>query len=147
RIIGEDLFLYNRCKASLWGAGQEYLSAPRLDDVQCAFASLTGFLRAVPADSIPVLAVFDNEEVGSSTRQGASSTFLKDTLLRINAALGRNMEDYFCAISESFMISADNAHAFHPNYTDKADPVNHPVMNGGIVIKYSADQKYTTDGV
>ena len=96
---------------------------------------------------IAVHCVLDNEEVGSTTRQGAASTFLKDVLFRINLALGGDQESYLMALAESFMISADNAHALHPNYTDKADPVNRPVMNGGIVIKYNANQKYCTDGI
>ena len=91
--------------------------------------------------------VFDNEEVGSGTKQGAASTFLKDTLERINEALGRTRQQYHTAVANSFMISADNAHAVHPNHIDKADPVNRPVMNQGIVIKYNANQKYTTDAV
>jgi aspartyl aminopeptidase len=90
--------------------------------------------------------VFDNEEVGSGTKQGAASTFLKDTLRRLNSSLGRTEEQYYTALAGSYMLSADNAHAVHPNYSDKADPVNRPVMNGGIVIKYNANQKYTTDG-
>lgn len=91
--------------------------------------------------------MLDNEEVGSSTRQGAASAFLKDTLMRINMGLGRTQEEYYMALADSFMISADNAHALHPNYTDKTDPVNRPVLNEGIVIKYNANQKYCTDGV
>ena len=146
-ILSTDLFLYNRVKGTVWGLEKEFLSAGRLDDLQCAFASMKGFLGAVPGESVPVCAVFDNEEVGSSTKQGAASTFLESTLRRLNGALGRTEEDYLSAVAGSFMISADNAHALHPNYTDKADPVNRPVMNGGIVIKYNANQKYCTDGI
>ena len=112
-----------------------------------AFASLEGFLQADKKKNISVHCVLDNEEVGSTTKQGAASTFLKDVLFRINLALGGDQESYLMALAESFMISADNAHALHPNYTDKADPVNRPVMNGGIVIKYNANQKYCTDGI
>ena len=115
--------------------------------LQCAFASMKGFLGAVPGESVPVCAVFDNEEVGSSTKQGAASTFLESTLRRLNGALGRTEEDYLSAVAGSFMVSADNAHAVHPNHTDLADPTNRPAMNGGIVIKYNANQKYTTDAV
>lgn len=146
-ILGHDLFLYNRTPGMLWGANDEFISAPRLDDIQCAFASLEGFLRGERKESIAVHCVLDNEEVGSTTKQGAASTFLKDTLMRINMGLGRTQEEYLMALADSFMISADNAHALHPNYTEKTDPVNRTVLNGGIVIKYNANQKYCTDGV
>ena len=146
-ILSTDLFLYNRAKGTIWGLEKEFLSAGRLDDLQCAFASMRGFLAAVPGESVPVCAVFDNEEVGSSTKQGAASTFLESTLRRLNGALGRTEEEYLSAVAGSFMISADNAHAVHPNHTDLADPTNRPAMNGGIVIKYNANQKYTTDAV
>ena len=146
-ILGHDLFLYNRMPGTIWGSRNEFVSSPRLDDLQCAFASLEGFLQADKKKNIAVHCVLDNEEVGSTTKQGAASTFLKDVLFRINLALGGDQESYLMALAESFMISADNAHALHPNYTDKADPVNRPVMNGGIVIKYNANQKYCTDGI
>ena len=146
-ILSTDLFLYNRAKGTIWGLEKEFLSAGRLDDLQCAFASMKGFLAAVPGESVPVCAVFDNEEVGSSTKQGAASTFLESTLRRLNGALGRTEEEYLSAVAGSFMISADNAHAVHPNHTDLADPTNRPAMNGGIVIKYNATQKDTTDAV
>ena len=146
-ILSTDLFLYNRVKGTVWGLEKEFLSAGRLDDLQCAFASMKGFLGAVPGESVPVCAVFDNEEVGSSTKQGAASTFLESTLRRLNGALGRTEEDYLSAVAGSFMISADNAHAVHPNHTDLADPTNRPAMNGGIVIKYNANQRYTSDAV
>lgn len=146
-ILGHDLFLYNRTPGTVWGANEEFISAPRLDDIQCAFASLEGFLRGERKESIAVHCVLDNEEVGSTTKQGAASTFLKDTLMRINMGLGRTQEEYLMTLADSFMVSADNAHALHPNHTDKTDPVNRPVLNGGIVIKYNANQKYCTDGV
>lgn len=146
-ILGHDLFLYDRTAGTIWGADEEFVSAPRLDDIQCAFASFEGFLRGEHKKSIAVHCVLDNEEVGSSTKQGAASTFLKDTLKRINMGLGRTEEEYLMALADSFMVSADNAHALHPNHTDKTDPVNRPVINGGIVIKYNANQKYCTDGV
>ena len=115
----------------------------------CSVLSLQwkAFFRQIRRRSLQSSCVLDNEEVGSTTRQGAASTFLKDVLFRINLALGGDQESYLMALAESFMISADNAHALHPNYTDKADPVNRPVMNGGIVIKYNANQKYCTDGI
>ena len=146
-IYGMDLFLYNRMEAVRWGSNREFIGCPRLDDLQCACSSMEGFLQGNREESISVHCVLDNEEVGSSTRQGAASTFLKDTLMRINMGLGRTQEEYYMALADSFMISADNAHALHPNYTDKTDPVNRPVLNEGIVIKYNANQKYCTDGV
>ena len=146
-ILGHDLFLYDRTPGTLWGVNEEFVSAPRLDDLQCAFASMEGLLRAQNHGSIAVHCVMDNEEVGSGTKQGAASTFLKDTLLRINMGLGRTYEEYLMTLAGSFMVSADNAHALHPNYTDKTDPTNHPVLNKGIVIKFNANQKYCTDAV
>ncbi|MFR8547702.1 MAG: M18 family aminopeptidase [Lachnospiraceae bacterium] len=148
-LLGMDLFLYNRQKGSIWGSRNEFLSAPRLDDLQCMYASLQGFLAAEEKDKkhICVFCAFDNEETGSISRQGAASTFLQDTLLRINESLGRSQAEYRAALSDSFMISCDNAHAVHPNHPEMADPVNRPQMNHGIVIKYNANQKYTTDAV
>ena len=146
-ILSHDLFLYNRQKGTLWGANEEFLSATRLDDLQCACASLYGLLGADRKQAVSVHCVLDNEEVGSTTKQGAASTFLRDTLFRICTVFGMDTQDYFIALSKSFMISADNAHAVHPNHTDKADPVNRPYLNEGIVIKYNANQKYCTDGI
>lgn len=146
-ILGHDLFLYNREQGSVWGAQGEYVSIGRLDDLQCAFASLKGFLAGEKKAHLAVHCVLDNEEVGSGTKQGAASTFLHDVLVRLNKALGQDYEDYLRCLADSFMVSADNAHAVHPNYTEKADPVNRPYLNQGIVIKYSANQKYCTDGV
>lgn len=146
-ILGHDLFLYSRTRGTVWGAGEEFFSCGRIDDLQCAFASLKGFLEGGHGETVSVHAVLDNEEVGSGTKQGADSTFMEDTLKRINRCLGRDEEEYQMAIASSFMISADNAHAVHPNLSDKADPTNRPYMNEGIVIKYNANQKYTTDAV
>lgn len=146
-ILGSDLFVYNRVKGTIWGAEREFISSGRLDDLQCVFGSLKGFLAAEEGTSIPMHCVFDNEEVGSSTKQGAASTFLQDTLLRICESLGKTPAQYRQFLASSFMISADNAHAVHPNYGEKSCPTNRPVLNGGIVVKYSANQKYTTDGV
>ncbi len=146
-ILGHDLFLYNREKASIWGASEEYISCGRLDDLQCAFASLKGFLAGDRQEHLAVHCVFDNEEVGSGTKQGAASTFLYDTLTRICDCLGFTHEDYLISLADSLMISADNAHAVHPNHTDKSDPSNRPYLNGGIVIKFNAAQRYCTDGV
>lgn len=146
-IIGSDLFLTCRQKGTVWGAKEEFLSAPRLDDLQCTFANLKGFLAGGHPNTVSVYAVFDNEEVGSSTKQGAASTVLSDTLTRINSALGRSREEYLMALASGFMVSADNAHAVHPNHLSAADPTNRPHMNQGIVLKFSANQKYCTDSV
>ena len=146
-IVGKDLFLYNRMKGSIWGAEEEFLSIGRLDDLECAFASWKAFLEAEDGNSIPVHCVFDNEEVGSETKQGAGSTFLLDTLMRINENLGGTESKYRQLLASSFMLSADNAHAVHPNQPDKTCPTNRTYLNGGIVVKYSANQKYTTDGM
>ena len=144
-ILGHDLYLYNRVPGSIWGAGGEFLSCGHLDDLQCAYSTLKGFLEGSHPECVSVHAVFDNEEIGSLTKQGADSTFLEDVLRRINSAMGRSEEEYLIAIASSFMVSADNAHAAHPNHGDKSDPVNRPYMNEGIVIKYST--KYATDGL
>lgn len=150
-ILGHDLFLYNRMPGSVWGAENEFISAPRLDDLECAYSSMCGLLAASEKGQIRQHAalhcVFDNEEVGSGTRQGADSTFLYDTLRRIEDGCGKSQEDYYRDIADSFLVSADNAHALHPNHVDCADPVNRPVLNGGIVLKFNADQKYCTDGI
>ena len=146
-ILGHDLFLYNRQPASIWGASGEFLSCSRLDDLQCAFASLQGLLAGKKEDYMAVHCVLDNEEVGSGTKQGAASTFLYDTLTRVHECLGYTREDYRIHLADSLMLSADNAHAVHPNHTDKTDASNRPYLNGGIVIKFNANQKYCTDGV
>lgn len=147
QIKGSDLFLYNRMKGCVWGTKNEFISAPRLDDIECTYASLQGILQCSGSENVAVHCMLDNEEVGSGTKQGAASTFLSDVLHRINDAMGRSKEDYMISLSSSFMISADNAHAVHPNYADKTDPTNRPFINEGIVIKHSANQKYTTDAV
>lgn len=146
-ILGHDIFLYNRVKGSIWGANEEFVSSSRLDDLQCAFSSLQGFLKGDKKEYVAVHCVLDNEEVGSGTKQGAASTFLYDTLVRVNECLGLSYEEYLRGLAKSFMLSADNAHAVHPNHKEAADPVNRPYMNEGIVIKHSANQKYCTDGV
>ena len=146
-ILAHDLFLYNRVKGTIWGANEEFVSSSRLDDLQCAFASLKGFLKGEKKAHLAVHCVLDNEEVGSGTKQGAASTFLYDVLVRINECMGYSYENYVRNLTKSFMLSADNAHAVHPNHSDVADPVNRPYMNEGIVIKYSANQKYCTDAV
>ena len=140
-LLTHDLFLYNPQPGIEWG---DYISAPRLDDLQCAFASLQGFLTAEESRSACVYCLFDNEEVGSETKQGAASTFLLETLTRICDALGLTLRTMAAG---SFLLSCDNAHAIHPNHPEYADK-NHAVrMNGGVVIKYNASQRYTTDAV
>ena len=146
-LISTDLFLYPRQAAALTGAAEEFILSPRLDDLQCVFGCLEGFLAAKDSESVPVLAVFHNEEVGSGTRQGADSTFLTDVLRRISAALGKTEEEYRAAVANSFLVSADNAHAVHPNHPEYADGREFPVLNGGVVVKYNAAQRYTTDAV
>ena len=154
--ISTDLFLYNREKGTIWGYNDEFISAPRLDDIQCAYSSVKAFTEAYinrnekkeKNDScVNVCCIFNNEEVGSTTQQGADSTFLSDVLERISIASDMDREEYMMALASSFMISADNAHAVHPNHQEKADPTNRPYMNGGIVIKYNGNQKYATDAV
>ncbi len=146
-IVDTDLYLYNREKACVLGLSGEFISSGRLDDLQCAYGTLRGFLAAEPSERIAVYCAFDNEEVGSMTKQGADSSFLRCTLERISAELGRSREEFMESLTSSFMISADNAHAVHPNHPELEDPSHRPVPNGGIVIKYSANQKYTTDAV
>ena len=150
-ILGADLFVYNRMPAVFWGADREYIASPRLDDLECCFSTFLGFLEAAEESgqhsSVRLHAVFDNEEVGSGTAQGADSTFLAEILERISLACGCGREEYMAQVASSIMLSADNAHAVHPAHVEKADPVNRPVMNRGLVIKHNANQKYTTDAV
>jgi aspartyl aminopeptidase len=147
QIYGMDLYLYNRMEPSVWGLHGEYVSCPQLDDLQCAYTSLQGFLQGSHEKSIQVFACFDNEEVGSGTKQGAGSTFLYDVLFRINKSLGKAEEAYYQALASSFMLSCDNAHAVHPNHPDKTDANNCVYMNEGIVVKSHAGQKYTSDAL
>ena len=144
-ILSHDLYLYTREKGTVWGYQNEFVSAGHLDDLQCAFTSMKAFLDAKNPKAINVCAVFDNEEVGSNTKQGAMSTFMKDALKRINASLGFGTDEYHQAVAKSFLVSCDNAHAVHPNHPELYDPTNRTFMNKGIVIKEAANQKYTTD--
>lgn len=146
-IYGSDLYLYSRVEPTIWGANEEFISCAHLDDLQCGFSSLKAFLKGYHKQNINVLACFDNEEVGSLTRQGAASTFLADVLKRIHFALGKNEEDYYRAIASSFMLSADNAHAVHPSHPEKTDVGNCVFMNEGIVVKSHAGQRYTSNGI
>lgn len=144
-ILAHDLILYSRVPGTIWGEEREFISSPKLDDLQCAFACFRGFMQGQKEKYISVYALFDNEEVGSATSQGAGSTFLANTLERLARSLGYSYDETMAMIARSFMISADNAHSVHPNHPEYADPVNRPVINGGIVIKYSAAQKYATN--
>ncbi len=144
-ILGHDLFLYVREGGRMIGLNDEFILSPRLDDLQCAYASMKAFVESDPYEYVNVCAVFDNEEVGSGTKQGADSTFLEDVLIRTGETFGVTPAKYRQLVSASFLISADNAHAVHPNHPEKADLTNRPYLNGGIVIKYHGSQKYTTD--
>ncbi|MBO4298311.1 MAG: M18 family aminopeptidase [Clostridia bacterium] len=146
-IAGCDLYLYNRMPGTVWGAQNEFVSCGQLDDLECAFTSSRALLAARPARHISLCCVFDNEEVGSTTKQGADSSFLTDTVRRIAMGLGADEEALMAALASSFMLSADNAHATHPNHPEYADPQNQVFMNEGIVIKFNASQRYTTDAV
>lgn len=146
QIIAHDLFLYNRTPGILWGAEKEFISSPKLDDLHSAFASFRGFTMGKKEKNISLYALFDNEEVGSGTAQGAGSTFLTNTIHRIAFALGKNYDETEAMIAKSFIISADNGHAIHPNHSEYADPINAPILNGGVVIKFNAQQRYATNG-
>ena len=147
RILGHDLFLYGRQSASVWGAEDAFFSCGRIDDLECAWACMSALAKTPARDTVNVCAVFDNEEVGSGSRQGADSGFLYDTLTRLGFALGASDGEIRAAMAGSFLVSADNAHAVHPNHPEKSDKQNRPVMNGGIVIKHNANLKYTTDAL
>lgn len=140
-IISHDLYLYNAEEGRVIGINDELVLAPRIDDLGCVYASLRAFLDAPDSTSVSVLAVFDNEEVGSETKQGAASTFLDMTL----SAIAGNR--YSSMLHNSFMVSADNAHAIHPNHPELYDGTNAPHLGGGVVVKYNANQRYTTDAI
>ena len=146
-VLDTELFLYNRMHGSIWGVGDEFFSAPKIDDLQCAFSALKAFVTAEDSCSskIQMVALFDNEETGSMSRQGADSDFLRQTIHRIGCAMGWDYDKRCALQASSFMLSADNGHSFHPNYPEKCDPTNKPLINGGVMIKYAANQKYTTD--
>lgn len=144
KILGHDLYLYIRQKALVWGIDEEYISSAALDDLECAWGCTQGFLRAGESESISVLCVFDSEEVGSSSVQGAASDLLEGVLERICQGLELDLKRM---LAQSFLISADNAHAVHPNHPEMADPANAPLVNGGLVLKFNASQRYCTDGV
>lgn len=144
-ILSSDLFVQNSQKAVLAGASDEFIMSARFDDLACVFAGMEAVLSAQSNHYINVFAVFDNEEVGSLTRQGADSTFLRDTLDNISDGLRADQRAFRIWKADSFLLSADNAHACHPNQGAKSDPVNRPILNGGIVLKYHGGQKYATD--
>ena len=146
QILSHDLFLYCRVPGIIWGSEDEFISAPKLDDLQCAFATFRGFTTGKKEKHISVYTLYDNEEVGSTTAQGAGSTFLYNVLTRIANSLGLSYDESMAMTARSFMISADNGHAIHPSRMDVADPINRPELNKGIVIKYNAQQRYCTTG-
>jgi aspartyl aminopeptidase len=144
-ILDSDLFLYNRMNGTIWGVDDELFSTPKLDDLGCVYASIRAIINEGPINTISMITLFDNEEVGSGTKQGALGDFLTTTIDRISYGLDLDIEMQSIMKANSFMVSADNGHALHPNYMEKSDIVNHPVPGEGILIKYSANQKYTTD--
>lgn len=146
-ILDFDLYLADATPACTFGAHNELISSGRLDDLSMCFAGLEALLASQPTDTTQVLAIFDNEETGSQTKQGAASPFLAFMLKRIALAQSNTEEAYYQAVERAFMISADNAHAWHPNYPEKYDPTNHPVLGGGPAIKFNAAQKYASDAV
>ena len=149
-IMACDLFVYDRTPGGIWGGNNEFFSVQHIDDLECAYTAIRALKDAsigASQTSMPMVALFDNEEVGSETKQGADSTFLDDTLSRIAESFGYGKQKLNSVIAGSFMVSADNAHAVHPNHPEYHDPVNRPVMNRGIVIKHAANQHYATDAV
>lgn len=146
-ILSHDLYLYPCGKGILWGEKSEFVTSRALDNLQSVFASLAGFLNSDESSSVPVMAVFDNEEIGSGGDEGAGSSFLADTLWRISVSLGKTEEEHKTLLANSFFISSDAAHARHPNHPELFDSENSPVINKGIAIKYNAQKRYTTTAV
>lgn len=146
-ILDFDLYLADTQPACTFGVHDEFISSDRLDDLSMCFAGLEALIAAPESDTTQVLAIFDNEETGSQTKQGAGSPFLASMLMRIARQQSGTEEAYWQAVERAFMISADNAHAFHPNYAEKYDPTNHPMLGGGPAIKFNASQKYASDAV
>lgn len=146
-ILDFDLYLADASPACTFGAHDEFISSGRLDDLSMCYAGLEALLHSETSDTTKVLAIFDNEETGSQTKQGAASPFLASLLQRIATAQSGTTEAFHQAVERAFMISADNAHAWHPNYSEKYDPTNHPVLGGGPVVKFNAAQKYASDAV
>lgn len=144
-ILAHDLYLYHRMRGRVYGAGEEFIAAPKLDDLECAFSAITAFLASENPENCTVCAIFDNEETGSMTRHAANSTFLSDVLARICLSVGKDEQQRQAAIQNGMLLSADNAHAVHPNYPEKADPTSRCYMNKGVVVKHST--RYATDGL
>lgn len=145
-ILGHDLFLYSKDSPSYLGLNNEFFGSPRIDNLECSYIAAKSLIDCIPSNYISAFAMLDNEEVGSSGRQGADSTFITDCLAKIYENLNMNVSSQKIFEAGSFMLSCDNAHGLHPNYVDKSDPVNRPYLNEGVVIKHSTNQKYTTDG-
>lgn len=150
-IKGCDLYLYNREKGTVFGADNEFIASGRIDNLENVYISLSALLNSMKTsqknEMLRIYAAFDNEETGSLTRQGAESTFFNEVIVRINEALGVSSSEYMRRLASSFVMSVDNAHAMHPNYAAKADPINRPALNGGVVLKFNASGRYTTDAV
>lgn len=146
-ILDFDLYLADATPSCTFGVHNEFISSGRLDDLSMCYAGLDALLSTPCADTTKVLAIFDNEETGSQTKQGAGSPFLASMLKRMAMAQSGNEEAFYQAVERSFMVSADNAHAWHPNYSEKYDPTNHPMLGGGPVIKFNAAQKYASDAM
>ncbi len=146
-LLSFDAYLYNRTQGTMLGPDGEFFASPRIDDLQCAYATLSGFLQANSPTHAMLYCLFDNEETGSTSRQGAASTFLKDVLTMIADSLSLSSVELNRLIASSMMLSADNGHALHPNRPELSDPINAPRLNGGVVIKFNANQKYTTDAL
>lgn len=146
-ILDFDLYLADATPACTFGVHNELISSGRLDDLSMCHAAIEAITSTPDADITKVVAIFDNEETGSQTKQGAGSPFLASLLKRISNSQGTGEEGYWQAVEKAFMISADNAHAWHPNYSEKYDPTNHPVLGGGPVIKFNAAQKYASDAI
>lgn len=143
-ILGHDLYLYLREEARIWGLDEEFISSAALDDLYCVYGCVKGFLNAAPNSNVQLAVVFDGEEVGSSSPQGADSDMLSNTLQRISRCMSY---DHDRMLAGSFMVSADNAHAIHPNHPELSDAANAPQLNGGVVLKFNASQRYTTNGL
>lgn len=146
-LLNCDLYLYNRTRGTFFGLDNEFFASPRIDNLQSAYATLKGFLSAQSVHHAKVYCIFDNEETGSTSRQGAASPFFKDVLARIAEALSLTPAQLNRLLASSMMLSADNGHALHPNHPELSDPLNAPRMNGGVLIKFNANQKYTTDAL
>ena len=144
-ILDFDLYLADATPACTFGVHNEFISSGRLDDLSMCWAGVEAMIASAPTDTTQVLALFDNEETGSQTKQGAGSPFLSYMLKRIALSQSGTEEAYYQAVERAFMVSADNAHAWHPNYGEKYDPTNHPMLGGGPVIKFNAAQKYASD--